>query len=128
MNDADRAFVENVNRIIIDNISDAGLEVKAVASKMAMSHSTLYRRVKATTGLTVNGLIRKCRAREGARLLETGKYTISEVSYMVGINSQSNFRICFREEFGVNPSEYVVKISKASGNHSDTEGHSVAQD
>lgn len=128
MNEADRAFVENVNRIIIDNISDAGLEVKAVASKMAMSHSTLYRRVKATTGLTVNGLIRKCRAREGARLLETGKYTISEVSYMVGINSQSNFRICFREEFGVNPSEYLVKISNASGNHSAADDHSAAGD
>jgi AraC-like DNA-binding protein len=44
------------------------------------------------------------------RLLLTGKYTISEVAYMVGMNSQSYFRKCFKEEFNVNPSDYQKRV------------------
>lgn len=56
------------------------------------------------------GLIRKVRIRNAEQLLLTGKYTISEISYMVGINSITYFRQCFKEEFGMVPSEYIKQI------------------
>lgn len=43
-------------------------------------------------------------------LLLTGKYTVSEVGYMVGINSTVYFRQSFKEEFGFSPMEYLNKI------------------
>lgn len=107
MSEADAEFIEKVKGIITANMDSAELDVQYIAREMAMSHSTLYRKVKAVTGLTVNSLIRKCRAREAGRLLETGRYTVSEISYMVGISSPGNFRQCFKEEFGVNPSDYL---------------------
>ena len=70
------------------------------------SHSTLYRKVKAITGLSIAGLIRMLRAREAAILLENDRYTVSEIAFMVGMSNPGNFRQCFREEFGTTPSEY----------------------
>lgn len=110
MSEADADFIEKVKSIIIENMAGADLDVQFIADRMAMSHSTLYRKVKAITGLTINNLIRKCRAREAQRLLVTGRYTVSEISYMVGVSSPGNFRQCFREEFGVNPSDYLKSL------------------
>lgn len=75
-----------------------------------MSHSTLYRKIKALCGISVNEFIRKIRIGNAEKLLLTGKYSISEISYMVGINSITYFRQCFKDEFGLVPSEYLKKI------------------
>lgn len=104
--EADAEFIGKVSKIIKENISSDTLDVSFIADKMFMSHSTLYRKIKSITGLTIARLIRKERARMAADLLMTGKYTVSEISLMVGMGSQANFRQCFKEEYGVTPSEY----------------------
>ncbi|WP_373835204.1 helix-turn-helix domain-containing protein, partial [Bacteroides heparinolyticus] len=38
-------------------------------------------------------------------------YSISEISYMTGFSSVAYFRQCFKNEFGVAPSEYL-KLKK----------------
>lgn len=106
LSEKDAEFIEKVRDIIQDNISGDNLDVGFIADAMCMSHSTLYRKVKAVTGLTVAGLIRRMRARAAAELLTTGRYTVSEIAFMVGMGSPGNFRQCFKEEFGVLPSEY----------------------
>ena len=104
---ADNEFLQKVKDIIHENISNDGLDVGFIADKMYMSHSTLYRKVKAVTGLSVAGLVRKLRARRAGELLAEGSHTVSEVAYMVGMSSLGNFRQCFKEEFGISPSEYI---------------------
>ena len=104
---ADNEFLQKVKDIIHANISNDGLDVGFIADKMYMSHSTLYRKVKAVTGLSVAGLVRKLRARRAGELLAEGSHTVSEVAYMVGMSSLGNFRQCFKEEFGISPSEYI---------------------
>lgn len=108
LSEKDAEFIEKVRDIIQDNISGDNLDVGFIADAMCMSHSTLYRKVKAVTGLTVAGLIRRMRARAAAELLATGRYTVSEIAFMVGMGSPGNFRQCFKEEFGVLPSEYKL--------------------
>jgi AraC-like DNA-binding protein len=44
------------------------------------------------------------------KLLLENKYTISEIAYEVGFSSLPYFRKCFKDEFGVNPSDYLKKI------------------
>jgi AraC-like DNA-binding protein len=49
------------------------------------------------------------------RLLLTGKYNISEVSFRVGMSSPVYFRQCFKEEFGLSPSEYLKRSKRNKG-------------
>ncbi len=106
MSENDAEFIRRVSDIINANIAGENLDVGFIAEAMCMSHSTLYRKVKAITGLTVAGMIRRLRARAAAELLKSGRYTVSEIAFMVGMGSPGNFRQCFKEEFGVTPSEY----------------------
>ncbi len=107
---ADEAFLDKVGKIITDNIGGENLDVGYIAGEMCMSHSTLYRKVKAITGMSVARLIRKYRALRAAELMRTGKYTVSEIALMVGMGSMGNFRQCFREEFNSTPSEYLRNL------------------
>lgn len=38
--------------------------------------------------------------------------SISEISFMVGMNSVAYFRRCFKAEYGEIPSEYLKKLQK----------------
>ena len=42
-------------------------------------------------------------------MLFNRSHTISEVAYAVGFNSPKYFTRCFKDEFGVTPSEYLQK-------------------
>lgn len=101
---SDYQIVPRFFRVYSYRIEDR--DVALIADAVCMSHSTLYRKVKAITGLSIAGLIRKLRAREAAVLLENDLYTVSEIAFMVGMGNPGNFRQCFREEFGTTPSEY----------------------
>ena len=92
-------------------LSRRGIKKKDVAKELGMSASTLYRKMKALTGASTNGYLRHYKIQYAERLLMQGKYTISEIAFMVGINSIAYFRKCFKDEFGCLPSEYLRKIS-----------------
>jgi signal transduction histidine kinase/DNA-binding response OmpR family regulator len=110
LNKLDQEFMEKVTAIIVDKLDSEQINIAYIAERMNMSHSTLYRKIKALTNISVNELIRKIKIQNAEKLLLTGKYTISEITYMVGISSASYFRQCFRDEFGLSPTEYLKKI------------------
>ncbi len=106
----DREFIVNVTQLIEDNLEQEKIDVGFLSDALSMSSSTLYRKIKALTGISTNEFIRKIRMNRAEQLLLTGKYTVSEVGYQVGMNSPIYFRQCFKEEFGMAPSDYLRKI------------------
>lgn len=108
----DKDFIEKVTNIIETHIELEDLSVSQIASMMNMSHSSLYRKIKALTDLTTNEFIRKVRMKLAEQLLLTGKYTINEIMYRVGMNSAGHFRQSFKDEFGVTPTEYLQKLKE----------------
>ena len=78
-----------------------------MTDRMNMSYSTFYRKVKALTELTPNEFVRKIKLKNSALLLQTGEYSIQEAAMRTGFNNMAHFRDCFKEEFGVLPSEYM---------------------
>jgi AraC-like DNA-binding protein len=65
----------------------------------------LYRKLKALTGQSPVELLRKARLQKGRRLLQSTTKSISEVAYEVGFSAPSYFTKCFKDEFGVSPSD-----------------------
>jgi AraC-like DNA-binding protein len=75
-----------------------------------MSHSTLYRKVKALTGLSGNEFIRKVRLRHSLHLMVHEHRNVSEAAYESGFGNIPYFRNCFKEEYGMTPTEYLKSL------------------
>ncbi len=101
----DKTFMQRVLDFITENISEPDLNVEYLAEDMALSRSQLYRKIKSITGLTATELIRKIRLEKAKRMIENGSESISEVGFKVGFSSPSYFSKCFKNEFGVLPTE-----------------------
>lgn len=109
LNKVDQEFFDKLNKLIEENIS-GDVDVNLIASNLAVSTSTLYRKMKALTGISTSEYIRKYKMQYAEHLLLEGKYSISEISFMVGMNSVAYFRRCFKAEYGEIPSEYLKKL------------------
>ncbi|MFK7920638.1 MAG: two-component regulator propeller domain-containing protein [Bacteroidia bacterium] len=111
----DKDFLDKVMKLVEENLLNEKLSRDYLADAMAMSPSTLYRKLKTLTDLTTNAFIRSIRLKRAAQLLEKSQYNISEIAYLVGFNDLKYFRTCFKEQFGVNPSEYADSQAASSG-------------
>lgn len=100
-------FMQKVINVIEDNIANENFNVKILADTLCMSQPTLYRKVKEHFHLTVTELIRKMRMNKAASLLAMRKYSILEITEMVGYNDYETFRKHFKSQFGVSASKYV---------------------
>ena len=106
LSQVDKEFLEKIDTAIIERLESDKIDIGYLEAKMFMSNSTLYRKIKAITGLSTNEYIRKIRMKQAEKYLREGKYNISEIAFKVGVNNLFYFRQCFKEEFGVPPSEY----------------------
>ena len=96
------------------NIQSEKLDMAGLAEQMRMSHSTLYRKIKGLTGMTGNEFIRKLRLKHCLHLLLTTSCNVSEAAYASGFNDLGYFRTCFKEEYGMSPSEYLKQQKEQS--------------
>ena len=109
-NKMDQQFMVSLREIIFEHMSDENLDVEMLTDLMHTSTSTLYRKVKANTGLKVNEYIKICRLKKAAELLAEGKYKINEVAYLTGFSSASYFATSFLKQFNISPSNFVKSI------------------
>lgn len=107
LNKLDNEFLQKITQIIEENLEMEKMDIAFIADKMCMSHSTLYRKIKGLTDMSANEFIRKVKMHKGVELLMSGQYTISEIAYMIGFSSVAYFRQCFKDQYGMSPSDYV---------------------
>ncbi|RYE16623.1 MAG: AraC family transcriptional regulator, partial [Sphingobacteriaceae bacterium] len=93
-------------QVIEKNIGNPDFSVEELSAEVYMSRVTLYKKLLALTGKTPVEFVRFIRLKRAAQLLETGRLTISQVSYKVGFKSQKYFTKCFKAEFNALPSAY----------------------
>lgn len=103
----DERFINKLEKLIYDNLSDQNLNVDSLADIMNMSRSTLYRKIKDLSNLSPNELINIARLKKAAELLQSGEYKIYEISEIVGYKSQTSFGRNFQKQFKMTPSEYM---------------------
>lgn len=99
-------FLHKLMKLVEANISNSDFNNDDLANLMFMSRSTFYRKLKAVTGMSGNEFIRTARLNYSVKLLESGKYSVTEAAFESGFNDIKYFRKRFQEQFGVSPSEY----------------------
>jgi len=98
-------FMIKFRDFIEQNMSDSELGVENIGAELGLSRVQLYRKVKALTGQSPVELLRTARLHKARRLLQGSDKSISEIAYEVGFTAPSYFTKCFKDEFGVSPSD-----------------------
>jgi len=111
-NEMDKEFLEKAKSIVEQNLDNIDFSIDDFCSEMAMSRSNLHLKMKAITGESTIEFIKKIRFSHACNLLKDGRYSISEISTMVGFNTPSYFTTSFKKYFGILPTEYVRKGDK----------------
>lgn len=98
-------FIDQIESIILENLSNEQFGVSELAEIMNMSRSSLLRKIKKNTALSPSQFIRQVRLKKGRQLIKETQLTVSEISHKVGFGSTSYFIKCFREFYGHPPGE-----------------------
>lgn len=108
-NPLDEEFLSKAVKVMAEHLDDCQFSTDEFARQMCMSRSNLHLKMKALTGESTNDFIRRTRLRKAAELLQTRRYTVAEVSAMVGYSTPSYFATAFKSFFGHSPSSLLAR-------------------
>jgi AraC-like DNA-binding protein len=99
----------NCIAVIENYLMDPNFDVKTIADEMGMSYSSLFKRIKAISGQSVNSFVRFVRLRKAAELMIQTNCNVNEAAFKTGFNDIKYFREHFVKQFGIKPSEFIKK-------------------
>ena len=102
----DEELATRMMSAITRNIDNPDYTVDMLASDVAMSRASLYKKSSTMLGITPNDFMRNVRLKQAETLLSDSSMPISEVAERVGFSTSRYFSQCFRQMYGVTPSEY----------------------
>jgi len=105
LNELDDQFIKKAVKVVHANMDNAQFNKEAFASEMNVSSSLLYKKIKSLTDLSPIDFIRSIRLNHALKLLQSGKYTVTEVSELCGFSSVKYFSAAFKAYFGKSPSK-----------------------
>lgn len=108
-NATDERFLTNLQEVMDKSLVESDFNTEAFAEAVGMSRMQLHRKLKALTGLSATEFIRGQRLKLAAQMLKKSDINVSQVGYAVGFNNHSYFTKCFKEKYGISPSEYSKK-------------------
>lgn len=99
-------FLNQLREIIENDIQNNQLNADYLSSKIGVSQSQLYRKLKALVGETPNTFIRNIRLQKSLTLLKSTDLNISEIAYELGFTNPSYFSKSFHKKYGKSPLAY----------------------
>ena len=109
MSPNDRKFMDKLMELMEKNLDNGDMVVDDLVRELAVSRSVFFKKLKTLTGLAPVEFIKEVRINHAIRLIETGEYSMTQISYMVGINDPRYFSKCFKQKMGMTPTEYRDK-------------------
>lgn len=103
----DQLFLEKVITILKTNIEDPNFTVDTLCQKIGMSRSSFYHKMKNLTNLAPADFVRLYRLDQAKELLETHRYSISEVAYKTGFSDVKYFRSVFKKQYDSTPGSFT---------------------
>lgn len=110
----DKKIIEDILRIIKENISNPELGPELVATQTKTTTRNLYRQVKKIIGISPTELIKDYKLSYAAKLLLTTDLSVKEVIYKIGLSNKSYFYNEFFKKYQVSPKQYkYAKVEEA---------------
>lgn len=108
----DEEFMERLMEVMEKNISNGNFSVEQLCSLAGYGRTVFFNKLKSLTGLSPNEYIREVRIKRAAQLLEVAEYTVSQITFMVGMNDSRYFSKCFKQRYNMTPTEYRDKFKQ----------------
>ena len=106
-------LMHNLEAILQERLDDPYFNNAVAAHQLGISTRSLYRAVKAASGMSPNQYFRRYRIERADELLRSGRYrTVKEVAMRVGFQKVSYFSDQFERLKGVRPSELLRARNK----------------
>ena len=109
---ADENFLKKLNKVIYDNIDNPSLDINMICGEMAMSRTSLYTKLKVLTEMGGNEYINKLKMEKAITLMSSGKYSVNEISVMVGFNTPRYFSTAFKQYTGLTPTQFKSQTNE----------------
>ena len=103
----DEKFLTRIIEIVEKHIQDAQFNIESIATKMNMGRSAFYAKFTSLTNSSPVEFVREIRLKRARQYFDGGRHSITEVAYEVGFTNQKYFSTCFRQQFGITPTEYL---------------------
>lgn len=107
----DQKFLSDLTEVIENNIHENEITAKLISGELCMSHSVIYKKLKALTGLSLIEFIRDFKLNRAALLLSKYQLSVTDVCYKVGFSDRRYFSRLFKTKFGITPTDYMKKNS-----------------
>lgn len=104
--DAEDKFVEEVQIIIENHLTNPRFNVRDLCKQLGMSHSQLHRKLTGRIGLPASKLIKSIKINKAKTLLQNPDLTITAVAYDSGFNDPDYFHRVFKQEVGITPTQF----------------------
>ena len=108
----DNEFIAKMHRIIEEHLDDPDFTIDDFAQAANMGRTIFYKKIKGITNYSPNEYLRIIRLKKATELLRSTDLNVAEVAYKVGFNDPFYFSKCFKEQFGMRPTQFREEENK----------------
>ena len=116
ISNADEIFVQKLNEIIKDNISNPELDINFICASIGMSRSSFYNKLKSVIDISGTEYINKIRLEYSIMLIKSTDLSFTEISELSGFASSKYFSTLFKQYTGMTPTQFKNKERKQMKN------------
>ncbi|WP_424987321.1 response regulator [Flagellimonas alvinocaridis] len=106
INTADERFIQRLETVMDAELTNPDFTTDDFASRMNLSRMQLHRKLKSLLGVSATEFVRNERLKAASELLKNPKLSIAEVAYSSGFNEATYFSKCFKDVYGLSPSDF----------------------
>ena len=110
---ADDAFLFKLNKLIMENMDNEGLNIEFLCQNMGVSRASLYNRLKSLTSMGANEYVNKLRIEKSMELLRNTEMSITEIAERMGFSSSRYFSTAFKKYTGITPTQFKESAGKS---------------
>src|SRR5574344_735163 len=106
----EQIFLLRCREIIDDNLNNDDFSIDFLADKLAMSHSSLYKKVKQMIGMCLIEFINDYKIYKAVQMFKHGSTNIETVSEKCGFKDIKNFREMFKRKMNMTPKAFTQSL------------------
>ena len=103
--DQSARFQDKVRKVIVRHLDAGDVNMETISKELHLSIRTVYRKLR-EEDVSYKSLLNETRRQLAQAYLEETKFSINEISYLLGFSETSAFHRAFKRWSGMNPSQY----------------------